>query len=205
MIARRNMSRNEWETTERGASKVGKFALFPAQVYLAPSAIYAAISPFAGGVVRRFGAGPARRRLRGLGPRRGPLGGWLVDAGRQWAEPGCDLARRSKCRSGFFSASATFAGLFAVLAPCLLAFVASDRPAARATSLEEPLLVDAAFSPESSTSTATDGGGDNRTRAGSVAKRADEPTEHDGDTDDDGVADDDADGAALVARVPGPS
>ncbi|KAH8048065.1 hypothetical protein JL720_15927 [Aureococcus anophagefferens] len=38
-----------------------------------------------------------------------------------------------------------------------------------------------------------------------VAKRADEPTEHDGDTDDDGVADDDADGAALVARVPGPS
>ena len=48
------------------------------------------------------------------------------------------------------------------LAPCLLAFVASDRPAARATSLEEPLLVDAAFSPESSTSTATDGGGDNR-------------------------------------------
>ena len=58
--------------------------------------------------------------------------------------------------------SATFAGLFAVLAPCLLAFVASDRPAARATSLEEPLLVDAAFSPESSTSTATDGGGDNR-------------------------------------------
>ncbi|KAH8064305.1 hypothetical protein JL722_1168 [Aureococcus anophagefferens] len=43
-----------------------------------------------------------------------------------------------------------------------------------------------------------------QTRAGSVAKRADEPTEHDGDTDDDGVADDDADGAALVARVPGP-
>ncbi|KAH8064306.1 hypothetical protein JL722_1169 [Aureococcus anophagefferens] len=211
MIARRNMSRNEWETTERGASKVGKFALFPAQVYLAPSAIYAAISPFAGGVVRRFGArdplvagcaawalaslvwGPvplagARARRRGAGydyaclgawslgcgvavalaagaagQVAGPLlGGWLVDAGRQWAEPGCDLARRSKCRSGFFSASATFAGLFAVLAPCLLAFVASDRPAARATSLEEPLLVDAAFSPESSTSTATDGGGDNR-------------------------------------------
>ena len=43
-----------------------------------------------------------------------------------------------------------------------------------------------------------------QTRAGSVAKRADEPTEHDGDTDDDGVADDDDDGAAQVARVPGP-
>jgi len=224
---------------------LGFGALETGLVYLVPSAIYASISPFAGGVVRRFGArdplvagcaawalaslvwGPvplaaaarapgaaaraydyaclgawslgcgvavalvyqcplplAKRALGGgrplgaaaddalaavfqaagaAGQVAGPLlGGWLVDAGRQWAEPGCDLARRSKCRSGFFSASATFAGLFALLAPCLLAFVASDRPAARATSLEEPLLVDAAFSPESSTSTATDGGGDNR-------------------------------------------
>ena len=42
------------------------------------------------------------------------------------------------------------------------------------------------------------------TRAGSKAKRADEPASQGGDTDDDGVVDDDDDGAALVARVPGP-
>ena len=42
------------------------------------------------------------------------------------------------------------------------------------------------------------------TRAGSTAKRADEPADEGGDTDDDGIVDDDADGAAHAARVSGP-
>lgn len=192
---------------------LGFGALATGLVYLVPSAIYAGVSPFAGRVIRRYGArnplilgcglwtlasfayGPlplaavlersvpvqrafayaslglwsvasgvaialvyqtplplARNSLgrdvppalddalaalqqasSSLGQVFGPvIGGAVVQYGYKWDEPGCALEEAGACRSGFFTASSLFALLFAVVTPCLFAFVTSDRPSADA-------------------------------------------------------------------------
>ena len=53
------------------------------------------------------------------------LSAWFCPfAQRAWIA----LEEAGACRSGFFTASSLFALLFAVVTPCLFAFVTSDRP-----------------------------------------------------------------------------